>query len=402
MSLIYPTVNLLARPGVQPTNLVVGRNVAATCINALGQVETVDPGRVRHDFDPATGRYRGWLIEEARTNRIVASSAMGTSPWSTDNATLAVDTVLGPDGLTSADTLTEGSSADLHTLYQDYITYTASQPHTLSVFAKSNGRERIQLVLPSLAFGTVHSAVFDLTDGTVGFTEGTVSTSIQALPDGWYRCAVTATATTGGETSAHIRLRDTGETSDYTGNGTSGVHLWGAQLEQGAGVSSYIPTTDATVTRSAEQVSLPLSAHVFNRLEGTILATGTALAGTTPALVTISDGTTGNRFAVTLDPDGGTAGFDVVTSGSSVAALTRPGVVTGQEARCAAAYAADDFALSLDGSGVAEDTAGALPSVSTLAVGASATGGHVARCWVRQIGVFPRRLSNDDLRTLTV
>ncbi|MBB4285123.1 phage head spike fiber domain-containing protein [Roseospira goensis] len=403
MSLIYPTITLLARPDVQPSALTVARPSAATRIDPLGRVVAVAADSLRHDYDPDTGHYRGWLIEEARTNRIVSSESMAPSPWQTTGASLTSDTVTGPDGLTGADTLTEDSASTVHTLYQDGLAYAAGQPHTLSVFAKSHGRERLQLVLPSTAFGTVHSAVFDLTTGTVGFTEGTVTTSLRALPDGWVRCALTATAVAGGTSNAHFRLRDSGGVSDYPGDGVSGVHLWGAQMEGGGFPTSYIPTADAPVTRAADAIHLTLAGRPFNPREGALLVSGAAEAGTTATLCEIGDGGPGHRFAVTLDPDAGTAAFTVVTGGATVASLSHGGVTAGTLVRAAAAYAVDDFAFGVGGGTVATDGAGALPaSPTTLTVGGTGAGVVGPRCWVRQIGVFPRRLADDDLQTLTL
>jgi hypothetical protein len=403
MTLIYPTINLLARPTITPSGLIVSRASAATRIDALGRVARVDSDTLRHDFDPDTGQYRGWLIEEARTNQLPRSDAPGEAPWQTAAASVSAGGATAPDGETSADTLTEDDTTAAHALYQEAVSYAAGTAYSLSVFAKSAGRERIQLVLPSPAFGTVHSAVFDLASGSVTFTEGTVETAVTALPDGWFRCAVTATASTTATTSAYLRLRDTGSVSDYAGDGTSGVHLWGAQLEAGAFASSYIPTGAAAVTRSADRISLPLAGQVFNPREGTLVVTGLCAPGTAATLADLGDGTGDNRLTVALDAGAGdAASVTVVAAGATVADLSRAGVSGTEESRCAAAFAVDDFALVLNGGTPDADTAGAVPVVSTLTVGASGTGTVGPRCWVRQIGVFPRRMADADLQLLTL
>lgn len=400
MSLIYPGIALLARPDVPSSALTVARSGPATCINAVGCVVPVDVNTLRHDFHPVTGIYRGWLIEEARTNLIRQSADLQAAPWQTEAASVSANAATGPDGQTSADALIESTAASPHAVYQEGLIYVGGQTYTLSVFARSHGRGRLQLVLPSPAFGTVHSAIFDLTTGTIGPLEGTVTTRMEAFADDWYRCAVTATAATGATTSAHLRLRDSGGVSDYAGDGTSGVLLWGAQLEAGAFASSYIPTGTASETRTADAASLTLTSQTFTTRGGTLVAQGAVGAGATATLVSLHDGSSANRMALTLDAVATEAAFTVVSAGGTVADLSAAGVSGETEAACAAAFAADDFALSLNGAAVVPDTGGSVPAVTTLSVGAAADGTVGPRCWVRRIGLFPRRMDDALLRQL--
>ena len=70
-------------------------------------------------------------------------------------------------------------------------------------------------------------------------------------------------------------------TVTYDGNGTSGIYLWGAQLEEGAFPSSYIPTTTAAATRSADVASITGTAFSgwYRQDEGTFYGEATGLSG---------------------------------------------------------------------------------------------------------------------------
>jgi hypothetical protein len=56
----------------------------------------------------------------------------------------------------------------------------------------------------------------------------------------------------------------------YTGDGTSGVYIWGCQAEEGSYSTSYIPTTSAAVTRNADVISKTGISSLIGQTEGTM------------------------------------------------------------------------------------------------------------------------------------
>jgi hypothetical protein len=67
----------------------------------------------------------------------------------------------------------------------------------------------------------------------------------------------------------------------FTGDGTSGLFLWGAQLEAASTPSTYIPTTSAAVTRTADSAVI----------DGTGVITGTYTMVEKPAGCAVVSGT---------------------------------------------------------------------------------------------------------------
>jgi hypothetical protein len=110
---------------------------------------------------------------------------------------------------------------------------------------------------------------------------GGVTGSMAAVGNGWYRCQATLTATATASGDISYRLANTNSAfasgGTYTGNGTSGIYAWGAQLEAGAFPTSYIPTSGSTVTRTADNASMRGEnfSSWYNQSEGSILWRGT-------------------------------------------------------------------------------------------------------------------------------
>ena len=201
---------------------------------------SVANGAPRFNYDPITHVNKGLLLEESRANLVSSSEefAVGYS-YGTQAVLFSSNVAVAPDGSTTADKIIENTQNAPRAWAQ--LVNTAAGSYTVSVFAKASERRRIML-RDGLGGG---SATFDLVSGSVAGTQGTVTTSMVEMGSGWYRCALTVTATATFRTFAIFLMPDTGvsyATSSYLGDGSSGLYLWGAQIELGAFATSYIPT----------------------------------------------------------------------------------------------------------------------------------------------------------------
>jgi hypothetical protein len=113
--------------------------------------------------------------------------------------------------------------------------YTVAATVTASAFVKIASGTRDVAIRTAGASGSAY-AIYNLSTGlfvtsaTSGSNWTFVSSSITALANGWYRIIVTGSHTeTSGGLQLFCNLTD-GSSLTYTGDGTSGILIWGAQL----------------------------------------------------------------------------------------------------------------------------------------------------------------------------
>jgi len=265
--------------------------------------------------------------------------------------------------------------------------------YTMSVVAKKG--ERNWLSLNDVSASTVY---FDLENGVVGSTViGTPTYGIESLSDGWYRCWMNATTSASGHFG--IYLAESDGVSSYTGNGTSGVYIFGAQLEEASYASSYIPTNGSTVTRLADTASQTVPDGIIGQTEGTVYAE-VNLSSIESMGVYCGwkiDGTSGNQLAFIMYPNGRIQAT-VFYGGSLVVNINdnNYGLTSGKH-KIAFAYKQNDYILYVDGSVVGSDTSAAVPIVNDFDI--SYTNGGSLK--YNQTKLYNTRLSNSELAKLT-
>jgi hypothetical protein len=231
--------------------------------------------------------------------------------------------------------------------------------------------------------------------------------SILPVGNGWYRCSITATATITASASSTIRLSNvsTSGLPAYAGDGTSGLYIWGAQLEAGAFPTSYIPTTTAAVTRAADLAAVNTLSPWFNSSQGTLFAQFEASPNTFTAYVDISNGVTAQN-SIHIDNDSGLMRSVYYSGSSAVATLSLGAIGTvGTLNKVASSYQLNNFTASRNGGSIVSDTAGALPvGLTQMNIGAdpSGTASNVINGHIQRITYYPRSMPGYELQALTV
>jgi len=365
------------------------------------------------------GSYKGLLVEPAATNickqseDIRDTAAAGeTRPWTLNaTATPTQSTAETPDGDTSnkyiklVDDGSNPTGTGAVQVYQN-ITVSAGTKYTFSVFLKADQLAFAQLQAQFPA-ALSKSQYFGLSGaGTKGTASGLDDSKIEAYPNGWYRCTITWTQPAA-NTSVYpvIQVADSISNNTVDLDGTSSIFVWGAQVETGPIATSYIPTTTASVTRNADDITLGSASSLIGQTEGTLyvevdwrLATGTfqflldANVGTFDDRVAIYN-TNGSELRMYADANG----VNLTNQGESSAAYS--GIQ-----KIAFAYKTDDFELYRNGSSISSDTGGslaALPTLTDIDLGQQYDGSAPCNMWIRAVALYPKRLSDAECEALT-
>jgi len=201
----------------------------------------------------------GLLVEEAGTNLLLRSEEFDNAGWTKVRSSISANVIAAPNGTLTADKLVEDSTPTNTHVITQAIALSDNVSVTYGLYAKKAERSIIRIQLTNKA-NTICVAYFNVDTGVVS-NQSNATGSIVNAGNGWYRCSISFNSESGATSpTALIGLATIAGTASYSGDGTSGLFLWGAQLEAGAFPTSYIATTGATATRAAGVVSITNSA----------------------------------------------------------------------------------------------------------------------------------------------
>jgi hypothetical protein len=366
--------------GTFPTSYIptpatfTGRPSTATFYDANGVIQTAASGVARSNafFPDSSGvmRLAGLLLEAAGTNLVTYSEQFDNSIWLKSLISTSADNIIAPDNSLTADLLTT-TNTGTRTISRENFILPAAGTYTFSVFAKSGSTQWIELRASNYDT-TLSSAYFNINDGFVGNSVTSASASIQKLPNGWVRCSLTFSTTT--ILTGFLRILFA--TGDGILNITTGstLYLWGAQVEAGSYATSYIPTIDSTVTRSADtstSATVTRAADTFNIPYDNSSSKTFSLdvysdSPTRTPICSLNDGTINNQSSISLLPKGAGVQLTTTKNGISEIDITKTEGYRLNSGNISVRLNDQNSAISIDGGSVVENKNFILPEANVI------------------------------------
>lgn len=390
-----PCLDLHAVPDVVPPVVIATRASTGLRTSVKGLLESVAINGLRTDCDPISGGNRGWLVEGARTNLLTYSEQFDNAEWGKVRTTVTTNSAVSPDGTTSAEMLT-GLGGGVYYAVRS-LTLADNTVYAFSAFVKQGTAASATLRVVDKA-GMVEYVTITFATGAVTSSGSVIGRGADPVGDGWYRLWISVDSASGA-ISPQVFL--------WGPSDTSTLYWWGAQAELGAFPSSYIPTTTAAGTRSADLISVPLVAVPgFNVAEGGLFAEAEfaypTFSGATEQLVGLDAGTSSNRLMVWKHGSLNALYLTINKAGVQLVSANLGAPPVGRF-RVAVSWSAADWAVAINGVLAAHSpVSGAVPpGLANLRVGNRLSSVEIMFGHIRRVALFPRAVSATELALIT-
>ena len=329
-------------------------------------IDNVSVKEVTRDNVPRidyTGGGCPYILAEPQRKNLIPYSEDFSSNWTTSNLSVVEHSTTSPSGETNADKLKEDSSNSAHKIrYASPNTpVTNGAVYTMSFFAKKEERTSIRI---SNAAMSNTDGKFNLSNGQVISSGSSATNSMVDYGNGWYRCIMTFTSTST-IAQANISILNANNDITYQGDGSSGLYMWGVQIEAGSYATSYIPNfgTSSGVTRAQDLFTRDGIGSLINSTEGVLFVELENIVDSAApiAMLGLTDGSASNRISIFIS--GGQLSAESAGSGTNLGIFSKS-LSTGFN-KIAIKYKVNDCALWINGDEY-NDTSFAAFSVNTL------------------------------------
>lgn len=247
---IYLTGSFVSSSLIFQTNIVTANGGSTTATNSA-----------RYQWGAQVNQ--GTLQDYSRTvasprlgsqNMLLRSEEFDNASWQKTDTTITANAIVSPDGLTTADLLTEGVAGTAQIL--QVTTVVGQKAYTASMYFKYGNHDWIRVLFYETNTGNAARVWVNLTTGLLGNSEsaGTgvvnLGTTITNVGNGWYRVTIAATFT---NTSAALYITSVTANTSSTRVNNSTRYQWGAQVNQGSVAAAYQKTVATTTEWGANQ-----------------------------------------------------------------------------------------------------------------------------------------------------
>ena len=254
--------NARKRPGsvrYSITGDIWGIGGYATSTASFSTPVSVTPIRYRVASSTPYVEKLDWAKDGDLVNFFTYSEQLDNAAWAKVNTTVTANSVVAPDGATTADTLTCSAGTSQHYFY----------PNPSPAGLATGGRERVSVYLKKGNHRYIgitnyygQGVVIDFDTETTVPVPGTYLTTdnvdyyaMEGDGAGWYRITLEYTKFDSGTRQIYVGFRTdltaTGGIPNYSAAGTETVYVWGMQANDYYDLPTYVQTTSAAVETPA-------------------------------------------------------------------------------------------------------------------------------------------------------
>ena len=349
------------------------------------------------------------LLESSRTNFVPYSEYYDTG-WAKVGSSVISNAITSPEGLQNASKLVEDTSTGTHMIAYLNLYNITTGDYYLTLYAKEGERRYLAISSRGSFTNNDNTLIFDTRDGVWTNNDSSQNTGQEAenVGDGWWRIKILNYSGSAAYDGFGVGVANGGDDFNnaiYTGDGTSGIYIYGAQAELGSYPTSYIPTYGTAASRANDYVKVDNRDNI-GQSEGTAfiemskVGFGLSAAVENAPLSMFEIATSAQRYIAFRA--NGVVQYVEVLNGTQASIVSANGVYTdGDNVKIAIAYAQNDFVLYVNGTQINSDSSGNVAPCDRLVLGYTNDSTFIGQNKYKQVLLFKSRLTNAELAALT-